>query len=182
MYIYYNKEYDEVLEKKITTLIDNSSYSHDLHVESQYKNMKTIQESQGNMMEIGTIIALLLLLVGILNYANTIASSIQNRKLTFSVMESIGMSRKQINQLLIREGVLYALFSVFITLTFGSGITYVCFQSMNYMEIPFKIPVIPLISAIVLVVLICMITPLLSYKRLSGNRSIVERLKDYESL
>ena len=56
------------------------------------------------MMEIGTIIALLLLLVGVLNYTNTIASSIQNRKLTFSVMESIGMSKKQINQLLIREG------------------------------------------------------------------------------
>lgn len=79
--------------------------------------MKTIQESQGNMMEIGTIIALLLLLVGVLNYANTIASSIQNRKLTFSVMESVG---------------------------------------------------------------ICTIAPLLSYERLAGNRTIVERLRDYE--
>lgn len=39
--------------------------------------MKTIQEAQGNMMEIGTIIALLLLFVGVLNYANTIASGIQ---------------------------------------------------------------------------------------------------------
>lgn len=180
MYIYYNQKYDEVLEKKITSLVDNSPYSNDLHVESQYEEMKTIQESQDNMMEIGTIIALLLLWVGGLNYANTIASSIQNRKLTFSVMESIGMSRKQINRLLIREGVLYALFSVFITLTFGSAITYICFQSMNYMEIPFKVPVIPLVSAIILVMLICLITPLLSYKRLSGNRSIVERLRDYE--
>lgn len=45
-------------------------------------------------------------------------------------MESIGMSKKQINQLLIREGVLYALFSVFITLTIGSVITYICFESI----------------------------------------------------
>ena len=43
--------------------------------------MRTIQEAQGDMMEIGTIIALLLLLVGVLNYTNTIASSIQNRKI-----------------------------------------------------------------------------------------------------
>ena len=50
--------------------------------------MKTIQASQGSMMEIGTTIALLLLLVGVLNYANTIASGIQNRKLTFAIMES----------------------------------------------------------------------------------------------
>ena len=99
VYIYYNQKYDEVLEKKITSLINNSPYSNDLYVESQYENMKTIQEAQGNMMEIGTIIALLLLFVGVLNYANTIASGIQNRRLIFSVMESIGMSRKQINQL-----------------------------------------------------------------------------------
>ena len=180
MYIYYNQKYAEVLEKKITSLVEDSPYSNDLHIESQFENMRTIQESQGEMMEIGTIIALLLLLVGVLNYTNTIASSIQNRKLTFSVMESIGMSKKQINKLLIREGTLYALFSVFITLTIGSVITYICFESMNYMEIPFNVPAIPLISAIILVMLICMITPLLSYKKLAGNHSIVERLRDYE--
>ena len=180
VYIYYNQKYDEVLEKKITSLINNSPYSNDLYVESQYENMKTIQEAQGNMMEIGTIIALLLLFVGVLNYANTIASGIQNRRLIFSVMESIGMSRKQINQLLIREGILYAIFSIFVTLTIGSAITYVCFQSMNYMRIPFKVPVIPLISSIILVVLICMLAPLLSYKKLGGNHSIVERLRNCE--
>lgn len=180
MYIYYNQKYDEVLEKKITSLINNSPYSNDLYVESQYENMKTIQEAQGNMMEIGTIIALLLLFVGVLNYANTIASGIQNRRLIFSVMESIGMSRKQINQLLIREGILYAIFSIFVTLTIGSAITYVCFQSMNYMRIPFKVPVIPLISSIILVVLICTLAPLLSYKKLVGNHSIVERLRNCE--
>ena len=180
VYIYYNQKYDEVLEKKITSLINDSPYSNDLHVESQYENMKTIQEAQGNMMEIGTIIALLLLFVGVLNYANTIASGIQNRRLIFSVMESIGMSRKQINQLLIREGILYAIFSIFVTLTIGSAITYVCFQSMNYMRIPFKVPVIPLISSIILVVLICMLAPLLSYKKLGGNHSIVERLRNCE--
>ena len=104
----------------------------------------------------------------------------QNRRLIFSVMESIGMSRKQINQLLIREGILYAIFSIFVTLTIGSAITYVCFQSMNYMRIPFKVPVIPLISSIILVVLICTLAPLLSYKKLVGNHSIVERLRNCE--
>lgn len=180
MYIYYDQKYDDALEKKITSFIDDSPYSKDLSIESQYEDMKTIQESQGNMMEIGSCIALLLLLVGVLNYANTIASSIQNRKLTFSVMESIGMSRKQVNQLLLREGALYATFSILITLTIGSIITYICFQSMNYMGIPFKIPVIPFIAATVLVMLICMITPLISYKNLTRKRSIVERLRDYE--
>lgn len=131
-------------------------------------------------MEIGTIIACLLLFVGVLNYVNTIASGIQNRKLTFSVMESLGMSRKQIYRLLIREGVLYWTFSVLITLTAGTAITYVCFQSMNYMEISFQVPVLPFISAMILVLLICTLAPLLSYKKLAENRSIAERLRYYE--
>ncbi len=180
VYIYYNKEYDSLLENKITSLINNSSYSQDLHIESQYEDMKTIQESQGNMMVIGTIISLLLLLVGILNYTNTIISSIENRKLTFSVMESVGMSKKQIYRLLIREGVLYGLFSVFITLTIGSIVTYICFQAMNYMEAPFKFFSIPLIVAIILVMMVCVIVPLLSYKKMIGHDTIVERLRDYD--
>lgn len=178
--IKYNEIYDTHTENEIRTLLENSSYGNDLYSESKLDNMKTIQDSQGNLLEVGTVIALLLLLVGVLNYANTMASSIQNRRLTFSVMESIGMSGKQIRKLLIREGLLYAVCSVFITLTVGTVITYICFQSMNYMGIPFSIPVIPLLGAIALVMLICVITPLFSYRKLSGKRSIVERLREYE--
>ena len=129
---------------------------------------------------IGDTLGCGLLLVGALNYVNTISSGIQNRKLTLSVMESIGMSVKQIDRLLIREGVLYGTFSVLITLTAGSAVTYICFQSMNHMDIPFGVPVIPLSCAIALVMLICAITPPLSYRRFAGNRSVVERLKEYE--
>lgn len=178
--VYYEESYDTTLEEEITSLLEESLYSRDLHVESLYENMKAIEEASGNMMEIGAVISLLLLLVGALNYINTISGGIQNRKLTFSIMEGIGMSRKQIKRLLIREGVLYAVFSVLITLTAGSVITYICFQSMNYMEIPFSVPISPIIAAIMLVTMICTLAPLLSYRKLAGRRSIVERLRDYE--
>ena len=142
--------------------------------------MKTIQDSQSGMFEIGTTISLLLLLVGMLNYINTMANSMQNRKLTFSIMESVGMSKKQIKKLLIREGVLYASGSVFITLTIGTAITYFIFQSMNYMKIPFSIPVVPLVCAILFVLIICILTPIVTYKKIIKNRSIAQRLREYE--
>ena len=75
---------------------------------SKYDEMKTIQDSQSGMAEAGTVISGLLLLVGMLNYINTMAVGMQNRKLTFSIMESVGMSERQIRKLLIREGLLYA--------------------------------------------------------------------------
>lgn len=176
----HEKTYDTKTEKQVMSFLEQSPYRNDLYTESLYESMKTIQEAQGNMMEIGTVIALLLLLVGVLNYVNTIAGSIQNRRLTFSVMESVGMSGKQLRRLLMREGMLYGVFSVLITGTAGSVITYVCFQSMNYMGIPFQIPGVPLAAAAALVLLICVIAPLISYQRLAGKRSVAERLRDYE--
>ena len=142
--------------------------------------MKTIQDSQSGMFEIGTVISLLLLLVGMLNYVNTMANNMQNRKLTFSIMESVGMSKKQVKKLLAHEGILYAGGSVFITLTLGMLITYFIFQSMNYMKIPFAIPMFPLLGAILLVMIICVLTPIVTYKMTVQNRSITERLREYE--
>lgn len=176
--IKYEKPYDEGAEKALHALMEDSPYSNDLSYISRYDDRKRIEDSQSSMTEIGTVIALLLLFVGLLNYINTFASSIQNRKLTFAIMESIGMSGMQIKKLLVREGLLYALGSVGITLTVGTGITYAAFQSMNYMKIPFRIPVVPLLCAVAFVILICVITPLLSYKKIAANDSIVERLRE----
>lgn len=177
--IKYDESYDINLENKILSLFDESSYSNDLYYESKYENMKTIQESQGSMMEIGTVLSLLLLFVGTLNYINTIVCNIQNRKLTFATMESIGMTEKQILKLLICEGLLYALFSILITATIGTLLTYIVFQAMNYADIAFTIPLIPILIAVLLIVIICVITPLIAYKRIIGKKSIIDRLREY---
>lgn len=178
--IKYKQSYEVETEKEIKKIIDSSSYNRDLLYISKYDDMITIQDSQNGMFEIGMIISFLLLLVGVLNYINTMAYSMQNRKLTFSIMESVGMSRKQIRKLLIKEGIIYASGSIFVTLTIGTSITYFIFQSMNYMKIPFTIPVLPLICAILLVTIICILTPIVTYTKIIRKRSIAERLREYE--
>ncbi len=178
--IKYEQSYEEGTEKEIRTIIETSSHSSNLMYLSKYEDMKIIQNSRDGMYEIGAIISLLLLLVGTLNYINTMASSIQNRKLTFSIMESVGMARKQIKKLLIREGILYVGGSVFITLTIGTGITYFVFQSMNYMKIPFTIPAVPLVCAVLLVMAIGILTPIITYQKILKKHTIVERLREYE--
>ena len=178
--IKYRETYDKTTEGKIRELIEDSSNSSDLILESKLDNMQTIQDSQGNMMEIGTVISLLLLLVGALNYGNTMAASLQSRKLTFAIMESLGMSDRQIRKLLVREGLLYAFFSIIITMTAGTLITYICFQAVNYTGIPFSVPALPLVCSGGLLVILCIGVPLFSYRRLRGNPSIVERLREYE--
>ncbi len=176
----YERSYDAETEKEIKSIMEANPYHNDLLSVSKYDDMKAIQDSQSGMFETGTVISLLLLLVGMLNYINTMANSMQNRKLTFSIMESVGMSKKQIKKLLIHEGILYAGGSVFITLTAGTGITWFLFQSMNYMKIPFTIPVFPLLCAVLLVMMLCVLTPVVTYTKTVRNRSVTERLREYE--
>ena len=178
--IKYRQSYDEDAEQKIKKHFNENPYSKDLFYLSKYDDMKAIQDSQGNLFAVGTAISLLLLFVGMLNYVNTITSSIQNRKLTFAIMESVGMSRKQIKKLLIRESILYAFGSIVITLTAGMGIAYIVFQSMNYMKVQFAIPIIPLSFAFLLVSIICVFTPIISYKKIAGDSSLTKRLREYE--
>ncbi|MCI8484091.1 MAG: ABC transporter permease [Lachnospiraceae bacterium] len=178
--IKYQQPYSEKTEQEVKSLLKKSPRCSDLSYLSKYDEMKQIQDSQGSMFQIGTVISLLLLSVGMLNYGNTMAGSIQHRRLSFSIMESVGMSGKQIVKLLIREGILYAAGSVFLTLTVGTGITYLVFQSMNYMKIPFAIPVLPLLCAVILVTILCMAVPVITYRKIVGNRPMAERLREYE--
>lgn len=178
--IKYEQSFDADTEDAVKNSLEKSSYRRDLVYLSKYDDRKTIQDSQSGMYETGTVISLLLLTVGMLNYINTMTGSIRSRKLTFSIMESVGMSEKQVKKLLLREGILYAGGAVLITLTIGTGITYFVFQSVNYMKIPFTIPVFPMLCALLLLMILCMITPVISYERLIKNRSLTERLRDYE--
>ena len=178
--VYYQQKNDNKTENEILSLCKKSPYFQDIYIDSLLENMKTIEKSQGDMMIIGTVISCLLLLTGILNYNNTIAGAIYHRKLTFSIMESLGMTSHQIKQLLLREGLLYAGFSILITISAGTAITYISFQSMNYMSVPFQIPVQAMITAFLLIIIICMITPVLSYHRLNDDLTIAERLRKYQ--
>lgn len=176
----YKEEYDMQTENEIIHLMQSNPNASDFYYESKYENMQVIEEAQEGMMEIGISIAALLLFVGVLNYVNTVSSNIQNRKMSLAIMESLGMSRKQIKKLLVWEGILYAIGSITITGTFGLLITYLLFESMNYMEIPFQVPYGYMIAAIILIIIVCIVVPLFSYHSLTKKESIIEKIRGFE--
>ena len=52
-----------------------------------------------------------------MNYINTFVANVQNRMTEFSIMESIGMTPRQLLLMLIKEGILYAGGAWMVTLT-----------------------------------------------------------------
>lgn len=178
--VLYQEEYDQATETDIMGMIQASPYQKDFNYNSKIESMEEVKAAQGNMMGIGIGIALVLAFIGMMNYLNASVGNIQSRQVELSVMESIGMTGKQVKQLLIREGLLYVGASLVMTFTLGLGVTYVLYQSMNYRGIPFTVPILPIAAAILLIALLCIAIPLAAYHSVEKNGSLVERIRGFE--
>ena len=87
------------------------------------------------------------------------------------------MTDRQRNRLLVTEGLFYAAGSLLLTATLGLGITYLVYQSMNYMMVPFTVPLWPVVGMTLFIVLVCIAIPLAAGRYMSGKGSVMERLR-----
>lgn len=178
--IRYQKEYDEKAEEEMLALMNKGPYKKDYSYDSKIEELAYVEKTQGNKMEIGMGVTLILALIGIMNYMNTVIGNIQNRRTELAILESVGMTEKQMDNMLVYEGILLALGSVLITGTVGLGLTYLVFQSVNYMKAPFTVPILPVMIEILFILVICTAIPVITRKLLSGKQSVIERIKGQE--
>ena len=178
--IKYHKEYDRDTEQEILALLEKNDNAKDFSWESKIEDADEIEKAQGNMPQLGIGIVLILAFIGIMNYMNTFVVNVQSRMTELSVMESIGMTPKQLLGMLVREGVLYAGGAWLVTLTVGMGVTYLLYESMNYRGIAFSVPLLPLLFAVGISFLVCTMVPVLTRIILEKNGTVVERIKGVE--
>lgn len=176
----YTKEYDRNIEKEILKLLEANVNAKDFSWDSKIEEADEIKNAQGYMPQIGMGIVLILAFIGIMNYINTFVANVQNRMTEFSIMESIGMTPRQLLLMLIKEGILYAGGVWMVTLTVGMGVTYVIYQSMNYRKVPFSIPLLAILVAAVVSFLVCIVVPAVTWLILEKNGSLVQRIKGIE--
>ena len=115
----YEQSYNEAAEQAMKKMFDENPYKKDMFYISKFDEMKNDSGFAGEYVCNRHCNLLLLLIVGMQNYINTMASSIQNRKLTFSIMESVGDVQKTNEKTPDSGKSLYASGSVF-TLTVGT--------------------------------------------------------------
>lgn len=174
----YKEEFDEKTEDRIKGWLEAAGSASDVNYESKIEEWKYTKKAQGNMMGVGIGIAVILAVIGIMNYINTVSGNIQNRLTELSIMESVGMTEKQVKIMLVREGLLYALISILLASTFGLTVTYILYQSLNYGGIPFQIPALPVFAVGCAVICVCAVTPLVIYRAAAGKGSIIERIRE----
>ena len=175
--IKYAEEYDEETENEILTLIRDDPEADGFSWESKLESLREVESAQGNMKEVGTGISLILALIGIINYVNTVTGNIQSRRTELAIMESVGMTDRQRNRLLVTEGLFFAAGSLMITATVGLAATYAVYQSMNYMQVPFVVPVWPAVGMAVFITAVCAGIPVIAGAGMVRKGSVVERVR-----
>lgn len=178
--IKYHKEYDRDTEQEILSLLEENDNAKDFSWESKIEEADEIEKAQGYMPQVGIGIVLILAFIGIMNYMNTFVVNVQSRMTELSVMESIGMTPKQLLGMLVREGILYVGGAWLVTLTVGLGGTYLLYESMNYRGIAFSVPILPFLFTVGISVLVCTMIPVFTWIVLEKNGTIVERTKGVE--
>jgi len=128
---------------------------------------------------IGGTISGILGLAGVLNFINSISMSIIVRRQEFAMLESIGMTRRQLRRLLIFEGLAYGIFTLGLVLIFGNilalGFYHLLASSWgNFMV--FNYPILQLISLFGLIMGACFLIPKVLLKSFYGQ-SVIEELR-----
>ena len=178
--IRYQEAYDEAAEQDMIALMEDSPDAKDFSYASKIHEAENVKDAQGNMMEVGIGVAAILALIGILNYVNTVLGNVQSRQTELAVLESIGMTDRQRNRMLLLEGLLLAGLSIILTGTLGLTVTYAVYQSMNYMGAPFVVPILPVAAVAGLILAICVVVPVAAGIWMERKGSVVERIKGVE--
>ena len=175
--VYYDKAYDTATQSRVEQIVGGSKDARCLKMESRIESMEELKAAQGNMTGVGIGISLILAIIGVMNYINTIIGNIANRRKELAILESIGMTRKQMNHMLMREGSIYAFGAILVTIVVGLPVTWGLYQSMNYMNVPFFLPIGPICVVVLALLVICVGAPLILLNVLCKKGSVVERIR-----
>lgn len=183
MYYTFDMIDDEAAKEKMEQFIADYTENVDsaLGYESRYTYSAEFESFRSMFMLMGSILSFIVGLIGILNFLNAVLTGIITRRREFAMLQSIGMTGKQLKKMLMLEGVYYTLGSVvisFILTVITSPLTANVVENMFwFFEYHFMIT--PLFIMIPIFALLGILLPLVSYHFLA-EKSIVERLREAE--
>ena len=118
-------------------------------------------------------------LVGVLNFFNAILTGIIARKREFAVLQSIGMTGRQLKTMLVYEGMFYALGAAAISLVLTLVLGPVAFTAVGslFWFFTYRLTLTPFLIVVPVFALLGVLVPLAVYRSVSRS-TIVERLRE----
>lgn len=125
----------------------------------------------------GNAISIIIALVGILNFVNSMVTAIVSRKREFAMLQSVGMTKKQLCRMLVFEGLDYAAITLAASYLVSSLMVGVVIRAMVTGGFTtFRFTLLPLVICTPILLAFAVLIPFLCFKNLE-KQSIVERLR-----
>lgn len=162
-----------------------SQYCTNVNPNLKYKSKAKIVEEFDSLKQmytlVGGLFALVLGLIGILNFINTMVTSVLSRKKEFAMMEAVGMTQAQQKKTLQWEGFYYAIFtgivSVSLAAVLNGTVIRLLQEEINFFS--WRFTVTPVLISLAFLVVVVLVVPLACYKNIS-KVSVVERMRHVE--
>lgn len=125
----------------------------------------------------GNVISVVIALVGVLNFVNSMVTAIVSRRKEFAMIQSVGMTKKQLRTMLILEGLYYAALTLICSYLFsalGVGVGVRAMVEGGFAT--FRFTLAPLLVCTPLILGFAVLVPFLCFRNLE-KQSIVERLR-----
>lgn len=164
---------------QIKDLVKDYSSVYQTDIKSEIAKEFTSSMSAMNILTAG--ISITLIMIGIINFINVMLTGVFTRRKELAVMESVGMTKKQIKKMLMFEGIYYGIITMFLILTVGNAIVYAVAKlaQMTADYAVFNYPWALMIGILAVIMTICVIVPSVVYAMLS-KESVTERLHDID--
>lgn len=160
------------LENYITQVDTSLNY---LSADSARENA---QATRTMLQFVGGLIGIIFGVAGVLNLTNTIITTILARRHEFATMQSIGMTTKQLTQMMIWEGVYYAIGACIVGLILSMVLAYTVVRVLtgSIWYFTFHFTLLPAIILCVVLLIVAAIVPVIALK-VFNKGSIVEKLR-----
>lgn len=168
------------MDKKITDILVKSE-NRTLGLLSKNYYIEGIKEMKAIFLIIGSILSLILGIIGVINIINTMLTSIFARKVEFAMLESIGMTKKQLKKMILFEGIYYIGSISILIIPLGFIVAFVAPMLLPPISGGFNLGVclISILVALIIISILMITVPLIGYNLVS-KESIVKRLRDLE--
>lgn len=171
----YENEMNAFLENYIETAEPVMTFS------SKSTKAKEFEDMKNTVLVVGGILSLIMGLIGILNFMNSMLTRILTGKREFAMLQSIGMTAKQLQKMLITEGLLYAAATGAVSLGLGISMSALLSQTIakSLWFFSYKFTILPLAGSIPILLIVGIILPI-PILRSVEKQSIVDRLRESE--
>lgn len=149
---------------------------------SRQSKAKEFESMRNMVLIVGGVLSLIIGLIGVLNFINSMLTSILTRKREFAMLQSIGMTTSQLRKMLIVEGLIYTASSGAVSLALGVGVSALLANTIakSLWFFTYQFTLLPLIITIPILLVIGVLLPIPVLKSVE-KQSIVDRLRETEA-